>query len=105
MTMSVRPEVACVEWSEGAPSLVSRAVSNPSLRHWQRWGGKRGVTSKEASSRMRQPGKEKTGRMNANEPLMRLRDVAVIGTAETMMNGAMVPVGLRITGKDTQLPQ
>jgi hypothetical protein len=31
----VRPEVAYVEWSEGAPSLVSRAVSNPSLRHWQ----------------------------------------------------------------------
>jgi hypothetical protein len=54
---------------------------------------------------MRQPGKEKTGRMNANEPLMRLRDVAVIGTAETMMNGAMVPVGSRITGRDTQLPQ
>jgi hypothetical protein len=54
---------------------------------------------------MRQPGKEKTGRMNVNEPLMRLRDVAVIGTAETMMNGALVPVGLRITGKDTQFPQ
>jgi hypothetical protein len=28
---------------------------------------------------MRQPGKGKIGRMNANEPLMRLRDVAVIG--------------------------
>jgi hypothetical protein len=73
--LSVRPEVACVEWSKGAPSLVSKAVSNPSLRHWERWSGKRGVTSKEASSRMRQPGQEKIGRMNANEPLMRLRDV------------------------------
>ncbi len=54
---------------------------------------------------MRQPGKEKIGRMNANEPLMRLRDIAVIGTAKTMMKGAMVPVGLRITGTDTRLPQ
>jgi len=54
---------------------------------------------------MRQPGQEKTGRMNANEPLKRLRDVAVIATAEAMMNGAMVPVGRKITGKDTQLPQ
>jgi len=99
----VRPEVACDEWSKEAPSLVSRAVSNPSLRHWQRWGGKRGVTSKEASSRKRQPGKGKTRRMNANEPLMRLRDVAVIAMAEAMMNGTMVPVGCEITGKDTPL--
>ncbi len=36
MTSLVRPEVACVEWSKDAPSLVSRAVSNPSLRHRQR---------------------------------------------------------------------
>ena len=93
MISSVRPEVACVEWSKGAPSLVSKAVSNPSLRHWERWGGKRGVTSKGASSRKRRPGKEKIGRMNVNEPLTRLRDVAVIGTAITMMNGITVPVG------------
>src|SRR5216684_5314493 len=100
MTLWVRPEVACVEWSKEAPSLVSRAVSNPSLRHWQRWGGKRGVTSKEASSRTRQPGKGKIGRMNANEPSMRLRDVAVIGTAKTMMNGTTVPAGSLIAGTD-----
>jgi hypothetical protein len=75
MILWVRPEVACVEWSKGAPSLVSRAVLNLSLRHWQRGGGKRGVTSKEASSRTRRPGKGKMGRMNANEPSMRLRDV------------------------------
>jgi hypothetical protein len=31
--------------------------------------------------------------MNANEPLMSLRDVAVIATAEAMMKGAMVPAG------------
>jgi len=31
--------------------------------------------------------------MNVNEPLTRLRDVAVIGTATTMMNGITVPVG------------
>jgi len=43
--------------------------------------------------------------MNVNEPLMRLRDVAVIGTAITMMNGILVPVGWRITGMDTQSPQ
>jgi hypothetical protein len=29
---------------------------------------------------MRQPGKEKTGRMNANELSMRLRDVVVVVT-------------------------
>jgi hypothetical protein len=34
MTFVVRPEVACAEWSKAAPGLVSRAVSNPSLRHW-----------------------------------------------------------------------
>ncbi len=105
MTSLVRHDVACVEWSEGAPSLVSRAVSNLSLRHWQQWGGKREVTSKEASSRMRRPGKEKIGRMNANEPLTRLRDIAVIATAEAMMNGTLVPVGRKITGKDTRSPQ
>jgi len=61
--------------------------------------------SKEASSRKRQPGQEKTERMNANEPLMRLRDVAVIETAKTMMNGTMVLVGVAITRTDTQSPQ
>jgi hypothetical protein len=54
---------------------------------------------------MRRLGKRKIRRMNANEPLMRLRDVAVIETAKTMMNGAIVPVGAEITGTDTQLPQ
>ena len=36
---------------------------------------------------------------------MRLRDVAVIGTANTMMNGRMVPVGVGIAGTDTHSPQ
>ncbi|EFH85662.1 hypothetical protein [Ktedonobacter racemifer] len=43
--------------------------------------------------------------MNASEPLTRLRDVVVIVTADTMMNGTTVPVGCEITGKDTQSPQ
>jgi len=43
--------------------------------------------------------------MNASEPLMRLRDVVVIATAEAMMSGTLVPVGCEITEKDTQSPQ
>lgn len=47
---SVRPEIAGVEWSKGAPGLVSRAVLNPSLRHWPQWGGKRAGTSSVSTS-------------------------------------------------------
>ena len=43
--------------------------------------------------------------MNVNEPLMKLRDVVVIGTAESMMNGTMVLVGVAITRTDTRSPQ
>src|SRR5215472_9570819 len=61
--------------------------------------------SKEASSRKRQPGQGKVGRMNAIGPLMRLRDIVVTETAYTVMNGVMVLVGVAITRTDTQLPQ
>ena len=38
-----------------APGPVFRAVPTPPLRFWQRKGGKRGRTSKEASSRKKRP--------------------------------------------------
>ena len=39
-----------------SPKPVSRLVSNPCMRHWQRWGVKPGVMSKAMLSHQAEPG-------------------------------------------------
>ncbi|MDQ5853894.1 MAG: transposase, partial [Chloroflexota bacterium] len=73
----VRHEVAPHEWNRdrnvSKPRLVSKPVPNLHMHSWQQECVKLEVTPKKASSQKMQSGKGKSGRVNANEPLLRSR--------------------------------